>query len=245
MFILLFFLLPRLYFFYSPDCGHCYDILYGIIEDVKRGKKAEVLIYDITEPENYLLLEDLESRYRTSGEKIPIIFFRGRGLYGNDEILERLPGLLKEKPVLRRPNPEIVFLTRSGCPSCNRVGSMLRAITEEYPHVKIIFLDLATDSGAIMAEAISIWLEIPEKNRLISPTIFIDSTYLLKGEISYRKVKELIRKHPIDSTLLGRIPSQYLDRARTRIVSRFKKLTIIPVIIAGLIDGINPCAFAT
>ncbi|RKX71086.1 hypothetical protein DRP53_02860 [candidate division WOR-3 bacterium] len=240
MMILLLFLLPKLYFFYSSECGHCYDILYGIIEDIEREKKARVFIYDITEPENYQLLEEFEQKYQTSGEKIPIVFFKGRGLYGNDEILRKLPGLIHPAP-----KTEIVFFTQSGCRACEKVGALLSAIKKEYPGLRIIQLDLRLDSVKIIGEALGEYLGVPEDKRLTTPTIYLDSTYLIKEEIRYQRLKQLIEANPDDTVLLRRIPDQYRKRAKERIMGRFRRMSILPIILAGLIDGINPCAFTT
>jgi cytochrome c biogenesis protein CcdA len=37
----------------------------------------------------------------------------------------------------------------------------------------------------------------------------------------------------------------HLDRAEERILSRFRSLEILTIVSAGLLDGVNPCAFAT
>ena len=246
--VILLFLLPKLFFFYSSDCGHCYDTFYGIVEDIKRAGKAKVIAYDIIKPENYLLLEEFEERHGTFGDEIPIVFFKGSALYGNDEINEKLPLLVKGvqiTPVKPKPKTEIVYVTETGCPECQRIASLLTALSSEFPLVRITMIDIKEDSAKIAAEAVSEWLGVPEEKRLIAPTIFIDSTYLIEEEIRYQRVKDLIKKFPGDSILIGRVPQDYFDYARDRIITRFRKLSILPIIIAGLIDGINPCAFAT
>lgn len=246
--VILLFLIPKLFFFYSSDCGHCYDTFYGIVEDIKRAGKAKVIAYDIIKPENYLLLEEFEERHGTFGDEIPIVFFKEYALYGNDEINEKLPRLVKGvqiTPVKPIPKTAIVYVTETGCPECQKIASLLTALSKEFPKLKVRTIDIKEDSAKITAEAVSEWLGVPEEKRLLAPTIFLDSTYLIEEEIKYQRVKDLITKHPKDTILIGRISTQYFNDARDRIISRFKKLGILPIIIAGLIDGINPCAFAT
>jgi hypothetical protein len=92
------------------------------------------------------------------------------------------------------------------------------------------------------------------EKRLIAPSIFIGNDYLPPGEIIEARVEALIQKYEKvskdETKLSSPIPSptptpEEIKKAEGSIVQRFKSLGILTIISAGLLDGLNPCAFAT
>ncbi|GAH25048.1 unnamed protein product, partial [marine sediment metagenome] len=65
------------------------------------------------------------------------------------------------------------------------------------------------------------------------------------GEINLTNVEELIKKYiKIGADSPEHLAKNYLEKAPKNIIERFKGYTIFPLILAGIIDGFNPCAFA-
>jgi hypothetical protein len=105
-------------------------------------------------------------------------------------------------------------------------------------------------------ETLSNRLDLPLENRLVAPSFFIGNDYLLPGDITESKLEALIQKYekvskegtklpPPTSTPPSTPTPEEMKKAEESIIQRFKSLGILTIISAGLLDGINPCAFAT
>jgi len=85
---------------------------------------------------------------------------------------------------------------------------------------------------------------VPEEKRLTAPAVFVGNEALVGEEINARSLEALVEKY----ATTGAPPLwEEFDPAEAEqsIVERFKSLGVFTVAFAGLIDGLNPCAFAT
>lgn len=249
----------RVKLFYAPDCEHCERIIEEFLPKVK-AKHPELYIeyLSIDEPENYRLLENIEKRLGGKHYDIPVIVFGNRILGGEEEIREKLEGLLESSPAqtslkeeTEEPSSEegisstqLVYFYQSGCERCDRVRYLLSALKKEFPHLKIFRYDLGLPENKRLAEAFGIFYNIPEKQRLLTPLIFVGGDWIGKDGIDYDTLTSLIKKN------LGReIPFDKIKslsaQAEESIFERFKSFGFLPILSAGLLDGINPCAFTT
>ncbi|MBA7650474.1 hypothetical protein ES703_58280 [subsurface metagenome] len=65
-------------------------------------------------------------------------------------------------------------------------------------------------------------------------------------DVNDRNLIELIEKYQYKRTKPPWLRAEnYLEKAENNIISRFKGLEITTVFLAGLVDGVNPCAFVT
>ncbi|MBU1036018.1 hypothetical protein KJ974_04915, partial [bacterium] len=78
------------------------------------------------------------------------------------------------------------------------------------------------------------------------PVIFIGDNYLFRDAITFESLEELIQKH---STVENIAPWEKIKEkdltAQERLIARFQSFGLTAVAVSGLIDGINPCAFAS
>jgi len=140
----------------------------------------------------------------------------------------------KQEPV------EILFYYTSHCHACHDVMTLtLPWLREKYKHkIKIIELDFDKAENFIRLLGLQEQYDYHPKKELV-PTIFIDGRFLV-GSNDINKYLELY----IDTAL-----SEKGDRSIPKvgssvdIVGRFKHFSPLAVFAAGLIDGINPCAF--
>ena len=107
-------------------------------------------------------------------------------------------------------------------------------------------IDLNTPEGKRLNESLSARLNLPAEKRLIAPSIFIGNDYLLPGEITEAKVEALVQKHEkVETPSALKVEKTEIKKAEESMVERFKSLGVLTIVSAGLIDGLNPCAFAT
>ncbi len=99
--------------------------------------------------------------------------------------------------------------------------------------------------------ALSEWLceraNVPESHRLTAPTVFVGDDYLLEEDLDARSLEDLLVAYTPEGSdrVWENWEESEEDVAERSIVQRFRSLGVFTVVFAGLIDGLNPCAFAT
>ena len=162
------------------------------------------------------------------------------------------------KPSLKGFTMDLAYFYQKGCPKCDRANILLKHLLKKYPRLNIKEIDLNTPDGKRLNETFSNRLNLLMEKRLIAPSIFIGSHYLSPEEITLSKVEALILKYEEvsagvnigDNKLIKPTPSlsptqEEFKKAEETIVERFKSFGVLAILLAGLLDGINPCAFAT
>ena len=88
---------------------------------------------------------------------------------------------------------------------------------------------------------------VPESKRGELVKLYIGEDYILGDDFRYESFQKLVSKYHGKGAPppWEKVTQEALKIGEQRIVERFKKFSLSAVLIAGLIDGINPCAFAT
>jgi hypothetical protein len=251
-----------LYLFHSEGCGICQSIIAGLTERLEEMYPSlKIILLDLKEPKNYEALCNFERRLGRRGEELPFAVIGNHLLTGEMEITERLDPIILEYLLkeLTRPIPEskgyenpsqgevsaeLIYFHQSGCAKCGRTDVLLDYLKRKYPKLSIKKVDLSTPEGKRMGEAISERINLPDRERLTAPSILIGEKFLSAKEISEERIEEILlglKRNP--SPIV--IQPEEMMKAENSIIERFKSLGPIPVTFGGLIDGINPCAFAT
>ena len=133
-----------------------------------------------------------------------------------------------------------------GCHDCERAEQLLNQISFEYPEIEVKKYDISTPEGVAMAEQLGELYQVPEYDRLLVPLIYIGDEYLLRDQVTYDKLVNTIEdiKGEQFPPPWERIEEDR-ESVQQRVVERFQSFGIGAIAISGLIDGINPCAFAT
>jgi thiol-disulfide isomerase/thioredoxin len=253
-----------LYFFYAEDCQPCQVILQNYLPTLKGTfPSLEIKTFDVANPSNYAALARLEEQFNRRENELPVAVIGDHLLSGEMEIMERLNPLLSEYqakggaplPPLERPSPtkpsektfsvNLAYFYQKGCPKCDRANYLLKYLAKRYPRLSLREIDLNTPDGKRLNESLSIRLNLPPEKRLAAPSIFIGNDCLSSEEITESKVEALIQKYETVETkspvVVGR---GEIKQAEESIINRFKSLGVLNIMIAGLINGSNPCAFA-
>ena len=87
--------------------------------------------------------------------------------------------------------------------------------------------------------------KVSETKRMTTPAIFIGDTALI-GELNEQELENTVQRY-LETGVASRIreAEAELGTAESEIVNRFHGFGLLTVAGAGLLDGINPCAFAT
>ncbi len=129
------------------------------------------------------------------------------------------------------------FFEDPNCRECDKIkNELIPDLEKRYKvNLKPIYLDYASTNNFNKLRKVRTYLNIKDKG---FPVILFDSRYIAGIKNIHDKLPQLVKKyHDKKIKLLD------LDKLDTKQVK--VSLSLIPVIFAGLLDGINPCAFAT
>ncbi len=151
---------------------------------------------------------------------------------------------------------DLAYFYQKGCSKCDRANVLLKYMTKKYPRLTIKEIDLNTPDGKRLNETLSSRLNLPMDKRLIAPSIFIGNDYLPPGEITESKVEALIQRYERVSADVGKskmsesapslaVSPEETKKAEQSIVERFKSFGVLAILLAGLMEGMNPCALGT
>lgn len=134
----------------------------------------------------------------------------------------------------------VAYFYQTGCKECSRVEADLTYLRSKYPQLQITEFNIF--DHADLAE----WMteRIDPKLSFQSPALFIGDHVLFGEDILLENITPILETYLEDGT-----DPVWLDfdpeEGRASIVERFENMGWLAVVAAGLIDGINPCAFAT
>ena len=157
--------------------------------------------------------------------------------------------LTEDRGFDRQENPPddraiyITYFHKRGCQKCARASEILKRLQSKYPQI-VVELRYAKESRELL-EAMGALYGIPEVKRLTTPAAFIGDEYLL-DELDETGLETVIQKYS-QTGVASRLPQAEAKtgEASNEIVNRFNAFGTLAVAGAGLLDGINPCAFAT
>ena len=148
----------------------------------------------------------------------------------------------QESPPADRPI-YITYFHKQGCQKCTRASEILKELKIKYPQI-VVELKYAKESRELL-EAMGALYEVPEVKRLTTPAVFIGDEYLL-DEVNEKRLEAVIQNY-LQTGIASRLPQAEVktEEVSDEIVQRFNAFGTLTVAGAGLLDGINPCAFAT
>ena len=139
----------------------------------------------------------------------------------------------------------VVFFTQTGCADCAQVRDYLARLRPVFPEIEIRSHNIRDTDAIRLNEHLSETFQVPISNRLIAPTVVTAAGVLVRDEISFDSLNRLLGGSWGQDPSILALPEQAVAAVDARIVERFHGFTLAVVLSAGLLDGLNPCAFAT
>jgi len=137
----------------------------------------------------------------------------------------------------KRPTPKLLFFFSENCHACQKTKHEVMPEIEREFLDKIIFEYLDTgDMGNYQ-----LMLALKQKYLCADtgvPSVFIDGKFI----VGFQPIKEKLR-----DTLLATLEKERIEEFNRLpgidLVKHFRSFRVLAIAVAGLIDGINPCAF--
>jgi len=134
------------------------------------------------------------------------------------------------------------YFYQVGCQECSRAEYDIQYVRSKYPQLVIEEYNVQEETA--LAEWLGEQFNVPEEQRLATPALVIGEDYLVDTEITAETLLALVEKYAptgAEQAWADFDPQE----AKTNIVERFESFGALTVVFAGLVDGLNPCAFAT
>jgi cytochrome c biogenesis protein CcdA/glutaredoxin len=253
--------------FYSTTCPHCHEVMDNYLPTVydKYGDQVEHRYIEINKGSNYETMLALEKKLGVSAENqgyVPALVIGDQVLVGGDEIPAKLEGLidrylaqggvdyttLEAQPPTPGPTVQsgqpiyLAYFEKAGCQECARTTYDLKLVQREYP--ALVVETFPIESNQPLNEWLSQKYDVPVEKRLSTPMIFVGDDVLIGTEANADTLLAAVGNYAATGaprTWEGYDPAQ----GQTGLVERFRSFGALAVLGAGLIDGLNPCAFAT
>jgi len=133
------------------------------------------------------------------------------------------------------------YFYQTGCKECSMVDVDLQYMREKYP--QLIIEEFNIFDEAAMAE----WMaaRVGVVKNFNTPALFIgDKAWIGDGELTPASIEPTLQELSAKGS-----PAYWKDydpdEGNTALKERFEKMGWVAVVLAGLVDGLNPCAFAT
>lgn len=237
----------------------------------KYGNSLQAFALDLSKGEQAAILDQINAALgvKTPSPGTPQVLIGRQMLVGRQEIEQQLPGLVEQYlaqggvslPPLeelignvatpsptdaRPPQPPIylAYFEKAGCQECARTTYDLRLVQKQFPQVVVESFAIEEQDNVLLNECLSEKYGVPEEKRLSTPMIFIGQDVLIGAEANAGNLLAVVGKYA--ATGAGRTWQDcQAEQARQTLVTRLKNWKVLTVLGAGLIDGLNPCAFAT
>jgi len=263
----------RLYFFYSEEKGGL-KVQEEFIAPLSKKYPVDIQSFSVNKLENYDLLTRFEKELKQEDNELPVVIIGNKILGGEPIIRKDLEGLVKsyaekggipwpslqvtktERWITQAPTEEekksqkIVygaFLYRRGCMHCEGRRDELKEWASKVPDLRIAAFDLTEEENKKIDEAFFQIYHIPESEQGEPVKFYIGDDFMLEKDFRYENFQKMVSKYQGKGAPppWEKVTEEDLKSGEQKIIERFRKFGLSTVLIAGLIDGLNPCAFAT
>ncbi|MGC9332951.1 MAG: hypothetical protein ACP5JJ_02305 [Anaerolineae bacterium] len=167
----------------------------------------------------------------------------GVGIPSWDDLMSGEPPETPTPPAERKPI-YLAYFEEAGCQECARTTYDLDLIKEQYPQLVVESFAMEEADNKALSEWLGEKYDVPMEKRLSTPMIFVGDDVLIGDEAVLDNLLAAVAKY--EETGAERTWDDFdPEEGSQGIIERFKSFGVLTVLGAGLIDGLNPCAFAT
>jgi len=253
--------------FDSPECDHCRFLTAELLPRLEKrfGDKITYVYYDVNKFEEFRVMVNVEDSYGETDMEIPQVYIGDDALIGQDSIEMDLEGAIErymngggvDMPYVPEDSSDtgrersvtlpvyIAYFHESGCRECDAISIELDYMREYGEGITVRKYDISEGGGLEMNEAMCECYSVPEDERGVAPALFVGSEYLSGGDLNRESLRKAVQeKQKTGTARPWEEAEEYMgDVATGKIEERFESYGLFTVLGAGIIDGVNPCAF--
>ncbi len=141
----------------------------------------------------------------------------------------------------------VLFFHNPGCHECEKVRKELASLGRQYTGLKVQEHNIRETEAVILYEVLSQRFNVPPADRLKTPAVFLQNGVFITEQINRPTLASAIRDvaETGETDVWHQTQTQDLALAKEEVQQRVHTLQPAVIFFAGLLDGVNPCAFAT
>ena len=137
----------------------------------------------------------------------------------------------------------VAYFYQPGCQECDRVQLALNYLSSKYPQMVVHSFDVK--ENAPLCEWLGERAGVPEEKLMTAPAVFVGGEGLVGDDLDTASLEALLSRHADGAEPYWEGWEESATEATSAIIERFRSFGLLTVMLAGLVDGLNPCAFAT
>ncbi len=144
--------------------------------------------------------------------------------------------------------PRLLYLSSPGCQKCARQEVELRLLKEKLPGLQVNHFEVTTDVGQVMMRRVKEHFAIDaDDEQNLAPLVAWADGYVTGELATAERLADALAALPRDATPFWDTPVTDADLQSQQNANRtfLDKMRVTTILLAGLGDGVNPCAFAT
>jgi HEAT repeat protein/cytochrome c biogenesis protein CcdA len=152
----------------------------------------------------------------------------------------------EDAPEVERESLKLVYFFRPGCAECEKVSQLLDTVKADFPLLAVERHNFNEPAAIVLHQAFVSRFGVPS-DRLIVPALFTQAGFLVEKDIVPQALGKLLAATMgiAQDDTWSVVAEPEIAAAQQEVEQRVDSLTLPIVLGAGLIDGLNPCAFAT
>lgn len=147
-----------------------------------------------------------------------------------------------------RTTLDVIYFYKPGCKECAKTKEYFKALANDFPALKIEEYNILESKGLVMNQALCDWFQVPVNRQISAPAVFAQSGFSIGPDITPISLGTLFSRtmaDPVDDAWME-LSEEREKKAEAAVEETYEKRITLPIVlIGGLLDGINPCAFAT
>ncbi|MCE5192494.1 MAG: hypothetical protein ABFD13_04795 [Candidatus Cryosericum sp.] len=144
-----------------------------------------------------------------------------------------------------RTNVSVVYYYTEGCSECQAVDLLLDSLKSKYSFTIIRKYDALDVDGSKVRASLDDQYNVPEDQRGTAPTLFVGKTALVREKAIRAGLENALATTDAQGNAWLASALATADKGGSSSEDAFRTFSVLTVIGAGLLDGVNPCAFAT
>jgi len=126
----------------------------------------------------------------------------------------------------------------STCGECFSARKFLREMDAKYPELNITYYNILEDDNEVLKQSYSEYYDVPVEKRG-TLVVFIGDKYFTNVDDIIDEFEEQVKRYE------DGVSCPVIQPDESIVINTFQSFSVFTIMAAGLIDGLNPCAFAT
>lgn len=155
------------------------------------------------------------------------------------------PKIDPEKMAAQRQRLLVIMFDKPGCRECEKVNRYLENMKEDFPLMVVEHRNIIDQRDVLVNQALCDRLQVYGAGK--APSVFTQAGGLVAPETKPESIAYLLQStmEMADDPSWNEFGSEEIQLAQVHVDETFDEMTMGIVLTAGLLDGVNPCAFAT